>query len=146
MNGIIRVLLVGGNEVMREELSRILGSEEEIIVVGEARGGEEALAEARKLSPDVVIALTDDRMLGTNISDTARAITEAQLPFKVIIIAENPVRYLVPTIKAGVAGLLPRILVVMTWCPLYVKYTCGTLAPSLPVIIRLDQGTTLFEI
>ena len=108
MNGIIRVLLVGGNEVMREELSRILGSEEEIIVVGEARGGEETLAEARKLSPDVVIALTDDRMLGANISDTARAITEAQLPFKVIIIAENPVRYLVPTIKAGVAGLLPR--------------------------------------
>ena len=108
MNKPIRVLLVGGNEDMREELSQLLGSEEGIIVVGKARSSEEALAEAKKLSPDVVIMLTDDRMPGGNIIDTVHAISEAQLPARVIIITENLSRYLVPAIKAGVACLLSK--------------------------------------
>ncbi len=95
VNKPIRALLVGGNE-------------EGIVAIGQARSGEQALAEAKKLSPDVILMLTDDRMPGMNGSDTTRAITEAQLPAKMIIITENPLQYLVPAIKTGAAGILPR--------------------------------------
>ena len=108
MNAVIRVLLVGGNEDIIEELSQMLGGEEGIVVVGKARSGEEALAVAKKLSPDVILMLTDERMPGGNVIDTTAAISEAQLPARVIIITGNPVRYLVSAIKAGAAGLLPK--------------------------------------
>ena len=108
MKEAIRVLLVGDNEVAREELNQMLDSEEGITVVGTVGSGEEALAAAKKLSPGVVLMLTDIRIPGMNIIDTARAITEAQLPAKVIIITEDFPRYLVPAVKAGAAGLLAR--------------------------------------
>ncbi len=108
VNKPIRVLLVGGNEAVGERFSQMLSGEEGIIVAGEAKSGEEALAEAKKLSPDVILMLTDDRMSGGNVIDTARAISEAQLPARVTIIAENPTQYLVSAVKAGAAGLLPK--------------------------------------
>ena len=107
-NEVIRVLLVGGNKVMREELSQMLSSEEGTIVIGEVRSGEQALVEARKLSPDVVIMLTDDGMPGMDVIEPTRAITGAQIPARVIIITENLTRYLVPAIKAGAAGLVSK--------------------------------------
>ena len=103
-----RVLLVGGNEDRREELSQILSGDEGIVVTGKVRSGEEALAEARKSSHDVILMLIDDRMPDMNSLDTTRAITEAQLPTSVIIITESPARYLVSSIKTGAAGLLPK--------------------------------------
>lgn len=108
VNEPIRVLLVGGNEAKSEELSQILNNEEEIVVTGKARSGEEALAEAKKLSYDVILMLMDDRMPDMDGIDTTRAITEAQLPARVIIITENPARYLVSAIKTRAAGLLPK--------------------------------------
>ncbi len=108
MKEAIRVLLVGDNEATREELSQMLDSEEGITVVGTAGSGEEALAAAKKLSPGVILMLTDIRIPGMNVVDTTYAITEAQLPAKVIIITDDFPRYLVPAIKAGAAGLLAR--------------------------------------
>lgn len=108
MNEAVRVLLVGANEAMRDKLSQMLDNEEGITVVGTAGIGEEALAAAKKLSPGVILMLTDVRMPGTDVIDTTRAITEAQLPTRVFIITENLTQYLVPAIKAGAAGLLTR--------------------------------------
>ena len=103
-----RVLLVGDNEATREELSQMLDSQEGITVVGTAGSGEESLAAAKKLSPGVVLMLTDIRIPGMNVVDTTYAITEAQLLTKAIIITENFPRYLVPVIKAGATGLLAK--------------------------------------
>ena len=109
MNKPIRVLLVGGNEAVRQELSHTLGSEEEIAVIGQAGSDEEALVKVKKLSPALIIVLTDDNMMpDMNGIDTARAITEAQLPAKVIIMTESPLQYLVPAIKTGAVGILPK--------------------------------------
>ena len=96
------MFLVGGNEAMREELHQMLSSEEGVIVVGEG-----ALAEAKKVSPDVILMLADDRVPGMNVIDTTRAISETQLPAKVILITKNTNQYLVSAIKAGAAGILP---------------------------------------
>ena len=51
----VRVLLVDDHAVVRQGLRLFLGLDEHIEVVGEASNGEEALAEAGRLHPDVVV-------------------------------------------------------------------------------------------
>ena len=47
MNEVMRVLLVGGNEATREELSQVLGSEDGITVFNNVKSSEEALVKAK---------------------------------------------------------------------------------------------------
>lgn len=51
----VRVLLVDDHAVVRQGLRLFLGLDEGIEVVGEAANGEEALQEAERLRPDVVV-------------------------------------------------------------------------------------------
>lgn len=50
-----RVLLVDDHEVLRQGLVSLLSEEKDLEVVGEARDGLEALAQARAVAPDVVL-------------------------------------------------------------------------------------------
>ncbi len=54
-DGRIRVLLVDDHTIVREELRVLLYIHEDLIVVGEAGDGEEAILLADKLRPDCVI-------------------------------------------------------------------------------------------
>ncbi|MGR8009876.1 response regulator [Streptomyces hypolithicus] len=60
----VRILLCDDHAVVRAGLLALLGSEGDIEVVGEAGSGEEAVAIAAKLTPDVVLM---DLQLGTGI-------------------------------------------------------------------------------
>ncbi|WP_028814592.1 response regulator [Streptomyces flavidovirens] len=60
----VRILLCDDHVVVRAGLLALLGSEPDIEVVGEAGSGEEAVALAAKLGPDVVLM---DLQLGTGI-------------------------------------------------------------------------------
>lgn len=51
----VRVLLVDDHAVVRQGLKLFLGLDPQIEVVGEAANGEEALAEAERLTPDVIV-------------------------------------------------------------------------------------------
>lgn len=51
----IRVLLVDDHHLFREGLAKILDSQDEFEVVGEATNGLEALVETRKLEPDLIL-------------------------------------------------------------------------------------------
>jgi len=51
----IRVLVVDDHAVVREGLAKILGSESDISIVGEARNGLEAVNKALELKPDVIL-------------------------------------------------------------------------------------------
>ena len=51
----IRVLIADDHRLFAEALEAILGAEPEIEVVGRARNGEEAVAQALELKPDVVL-------------------------------------------------------------------------------------------
>ena len=51
----IRVLIADDSEIVRDILGRILADDEDIIVVGRARNGAEAVELARRLKPDLVL-------------------------------------------------------------------------------------------
>ncbi|MCM2394213.1 response regulator [Streptomyces albipurpureus] len=64
----VRILLCDDHAVVRAGLLALLGSEPDIEVVGEAGSGEEAVAMAAKLEPDVVLM---DLQLGAGIDGVA---------------------------------------------------------------------------
>ena len=100
----IRVLVVDDHHVVREGLRRMLEMENGIQVIGEARSGEEAIAKAVSLSPDVIVM--DLKMPGMDGITATREIKE-QLPHVGILVltlyAEDFVKQ---AVEAGVSGYL----------------------------------------
>ncbi|ANE43056.1 response regulator [Deinococcus puniceus] len=76
-NRSVRVLLVDDHAVVRQGLRLFLGLDPLIDVVGEAANGEEALAEAARLRPDVVVM---DLMMPVMDGITATRLLRRQLP------------------------------------------------------------------
>jgi len=70
----IRILLVDDNPSYRQRMTRLLHSQEDLEVVGEAADGDAAVARARELQPDVV--LIDFRMTGLDGYSAARLIVK----------------------------------------------------------------------
>ncbi len=108
MSGVIQVFLVGDNRAMIDKLNQVLSDREGIVVIGQASSITKDLAGMNKHSPDVIIMLTDTGIPGKEILDAIRALDEAHLLARVILMADHPVRYLGVAIKTGMAGLLPR--------------------------------------
>ena len=102
----IRALIVDDHPVTREGLRTALElSEDVIVVVGEAGSGEEAVEQARDLSPDVVFM--DVRMPGMDGIEATRRIKDAAPETKVILITVDESRGAVSeAIQAGVSGYL----------------------------------------
>ena len=102
----IRALIVDDHPVTREGLRTALElSENVIVVVGEAGSGEEAVEQARDLTPDVVFM--DVRMPGMDGIEATRRIKDAAPETKVILITVDESRGAVSeAIQAGVSGYL----------------------------------------
>ena len=64
----IRILTVEDHPVFREELDTIIGSEPDMLLVGQAANAAQAVTELRRHRPD--ITLMDLRLPGTNGTDT----------------------------------------------------------------------------
>lgn len=101
----LRLLLVDDHPVVRTGLAGMLAAEDDIDVVGEAGNGEEAVAMARELRPDVV--LMDLRMPRLDGAE-ATALIVAELPqVRVLVLTtyDNDAD-IVRAVEAGATGYL----------------------------------------
>ena len=73
MKQTIRILLADDHSIMRIGLASLLSREKDMTVVGEAENGEEAIALAHELKPDVVVM--DLMMPGLSGAEATRQIT-----------------------------------------------------------------------
>ena len=102
---VIRVLIADDQALFRRGLYVVLGTEEGIEVVGEAENGEEAIAKAEDLAPDVV--LMDVRMPKVNGIDAARAIRAMAPSTRILMLTVSDEEDdLYEAIKAGANGYL----------------------------------------
>ncbi|MFE2274173.1 response regulator [Streptomyces lavendulae] len=99
----IRVLLVDDHQVVRRGLRTFLEVQEDIEVVGEAADGEEGIARAEELRPDVI--LMDVKMPGTDGIEALRRLRALANPARVLIVTSfTEQRTVVPALRAGAAG------------------------------------------
>ena len=80
----IRVLIVDDHAILRMGLSSLLGTKKDLLVVGDAAGGEAAVRKAARLRPDVV--LMDLMMPGMDGVETTRRLLAAAPETRVLIL------------------------------------------------------------
>ena len=101
----IAVLIADDQRLMREGLATLLALTPDIHIVGQAADGDEAIALARQLRPDVI--LMDIRMPGTDGVAATRAIRSALPDARVIILTTfDDDEYLLAALRAGACGYL----------------------------------------
>jgi DNA-binding NarL/FixJ family response regulator len=103
----IRILLADDQPLLRTGFKMVLGAEPDLDIVGEAGNGVEAVDLARRLLPDVV--LMDIRMPRLDGVGATRAIVEAKLPVRVLILTTFDLdEYVVGALRAGASGFLAK--------------------------------------
>jgi DNA-binding NarL/FixJ family response regulator len=104
---IIRVVLADDHAVVRAGLKAVLGTARDMMVVGEASNGLEAVALAERLNPDVIIMdLSMDQMDGTTAT---REIVKKGFSARVLVLTMHAEEeYLVGLLEAGAAGYLVK--------------------------------------
>jgi DNA-binding NarL/FixJ family response regulator len=103
----IRVLIVDDHAVVREGIRHVLSSDADFEVAGEASGGEEGIALARSLQPDVVVL--DLSMPDLSGLDAAGRIKEAAPAAAILILSiYDHHEYVLRSIEAGTQGYLRK--------------------------------------
>jgi len=107
MTGAIRVLVADDQRVVREGLGTLLGLITGIEVVGTAADGNEALALAIQLRPDVV--LMDLRMPRCDGIEATRRLREHDASIKVLVLTTyTDDRSVIDALRAGARGYLTK--------------------------------------
>lgn len=99
----IKVLIVDDHAILREGIRSLLGAAGDIVVVGEAEDGQEAVEKVGALRPDVV--LMDVAMPRMNGIEATRAIKAAHPDLPILILSMHDAEeYILPILKAGASG------------------------------------------
>jgi DNA-binding NarL/FixJ family response regulator len=102
---VITVLIADDQTLVRDGFRMILDEQEDMVVVGEAGDGIEAVAKARELRPDVV--LMDVRMPGRDGLEATRDLLRELPETHVLILTTFDLNeYVYEAMKAGASGFL----------------------------------------
>lgn len=100
-----RVLVVDDDAMVRSGLAAILGSEADLVVVGEAADGAAALPQAAALRPDVVVM--DVRMPVLDGIEATRRLLRAPSPPRVLVVTTfEHDSHVLEALEAGAHGFL----------------------------------------
>jgi DNA-binding NarL/FixJ family response regulator len=103
----IRVLIADDQRLVRAGLRMILTSEADLAVVGEAGDGDEAVAQAQRLRPDVI--LMDIRMPGTDGIQATHRIMRAPSPPRVIVLTTfDHDEYVYEALRGGASAFMVK--------------------------------------
>jgi DNA-binding NarL/FixJ family response regulator len=81
----LRVLIADDHPIFRDGIQTLFATTEDIVAVGEARTGEEAVELAATMAPDVI--LMDIRMPGCSGIDATRRIVAANQKMRVLVVS-----------------------------------------------------------
>jgi DNA-binding NarL/FixJ family response regulator len=106
----IRVLIADDHALVRDGIKALLGLTPDIEVVGEAHDGREAIEQARKLKPDIV--LMDIAMPGLGGIEATLELKRESPETRVLVLTQyDDVEYVRRFLKIGIAGyILKRML------------------------------------
>jgi DNA-binding NarL/FixJ family response regulator len=103
----IAVLLVDDHAVVRQGLRALIEAEGDMVVVGEAENGRQAVAQTKKLLPDVVVM--DVAMPGMNGLEATRQIVRNVASAKVLVLTSyGDEDYVAQLLEAGAIGYLVK--------------------------------------
>lgn len=103
----IRIMLADDHTILRNGVRMLIDSQADMEVVGEARTGREAIDEARRLTPDIIIM--DVSMPELNGIESTRQIAETLANTKVIALSmHRDSVYVREILRAGARGYLVK--------------------------------------
>lgn len=111
----IRVLLADDEGMIRSVLAALLRLEDDIDVIAECADGEQAIAEATRLKPDV--CLLDLEMPGPDGVEVAERLRRTVATRCVIVTRHARPGVLRRALASGVAGFLPSLGMPQRWPP-----------------------------
>ncbi len=101
------ILIVEDHPLFREGLVSLLSKQMDYEVVGEAAGGEEGIAKAKELKPDLVIM--DISLPDMNGIDATRRIRISMSETKVIVLSiHSKIDFITDAFKAGASGYITK--------------------------------------
>jgi NarL family two-component system response regulator LiaR len=107
MAGKIRVLLADDHVVLREATAELVEHQPDMEVVGQAGTGEETIARAIELRPDVVVMdIAMPRLDG--LEATRRVVAECPGSRVLVLSAHDDAEHVIPLLQAGATGYLPK--------------------------------------
>src|SRR5205807_3601600 len=102
----IRVLLADDQDMVRAGFAMILDAEDDITIVGEAGDGGQAISEARRLAPDVIVMDIQMPVLD-GVSATRTVLAEPGHAPRVLVVTTFDINeYVYEALRAGASGFL----------------------------------------
>ncbi|MEK3885121.1 response regulator transcription factor [Paenibacillus sp. PL2-23] len=105
----IRILIADDHKIVRRGLQLFLASQKDLLLVGEASTGQEAVELTARLAPDIV--LMDIHMPGMNGIEATQELASSHPGVKVIVLTSfTDQDHALPAIRAGAKGYLLKDL------------------------------------
>ena len=103
----LRILIADDNDAVRRRVIRLLSSQADWQICGEARDGSEAVEKGRELLPDLI--LLDISVPGMSGLEAARLLRQELPAAKIIVISQHDPKQMLPQVlQAGGDGCVDK--------------------------------------